>query len=110
MIERIYAILDKSEKLKLRHLLKVDKEIYPNNACEISMGDWVKIMKERNKMSRRLTNCIAPDWGYLEFHYSCLKNVDKSDIMGLRNAGEKSWEEFEALRKEYFNDINGQDY
>jgi hypothetical protein len=109
MIERIYSILDKSEKLKLRNLLITDEEIYPQKKCVITIGDWVQIMRERKEVTEnwrdsvrftRLCNCLS----HGTIKYECLNDVQEHHILNLRNAGYNTWTEFDKLRKKYLED------
>jgi DNA-directed RNA polymerase alpha subunit len=101
-IDLFYSLLTIDGKRALLELLEKDEELRIENYKEIEIKKWLEIEWVKQRSSVRLYNAI--------FHASFsdgrlfnkfLNDVDKEDVMGIRNFGEKSWKEFEKLRDEY---------
>jgi hypothetical protein len=107
-IEFLYSLLTIDDKNDLLDLLLKDEELNLRvEYDDISLGDWLDnyIMKENISISVRLFNCLRTASSRYEYRRRgkeiYLKEIDKVDIISIRNAGEKCWEEFERLRNTY---------
>jgi DNA-directed RNA polymerase alpha subunit len=110
-IKSFYSKLTINDKNDLLDLLLRDKELNLRVEYDgmyyydISLDDWLNyyIPKENVSISVRLHNCLLMNRRLDVELY--LKDIDKSDIMSIENAGKKCWEEFVKLRDEYYEAI-----
>lgn len=102
-ILQLYSFLSIETKVKLLELLNNDSDLI-RRRDNISIHEWLYIMKDKN-ISVRLYNCLFNSDRYDDIHGKLINDIEEMDIMKLRNAGKKCWEEFEKLREEYNESI-----
>jgi DNA-directed RNA polymerase alpha subunit len=98
-ILELYNFLSIDTKLKLLELLNNDLDLI-RRRDNIKIREWLDIMQDK-KMSVRLYNCLCRGSRYDDIRDKGINDVDEQDIISIRNAGKKCWEEFEKLREEY---------
>jgi hypothetical protein len=103
-ILQLYNFLSTETKIELLDLLNNDDKVinFKNN---IKISEWLETMHDKN-MSVRLYNCLYSASRYDRLRDKRLNDIDEIDIIVLRNAGKKCWQEFEKLREEYNGGIN----
>lgn len=102
-ILQLYSFLSIETKVKLLELLNNDSDVIPN-PYNITFQDWLHIVEEK-KMSVRLYNCLYFGRKDKDLKEMPINDIDKEDIISIRNAGVKCWQEFEKLRQEYNESI-----
>jgi hypothetical protein len=102
-ILQLYNFLSIDTKLKLLELLNNDLDLI-RRRDNIKISKWLDIMQDKN-MSVRLYNCLFRGSRYCDIWDKGINDIEEMDIMNLRNAGKKCWEEFEKLREEYNQSI-----
>ena len=102
-ILQLYNFLSIDTKLKLLELLNNDLDLI-RRRDNIKISEWLEIMQDK-KMSMRLYNCLYFASRYDDWRDKRINDIEEMDIMNLRNAGKKCWEEFEKLRQEYNESI-----
>ena len=108
-IDLLYSLLTIDGKRALLELLENDEELRIKNHEEIEVRNWLQIEWVKQRSSVRLYNGIFSESGRNgRLCNMSLNEVDKKDIMPIRNFGKKCWEEFEKLRDEYNKSIKKQ--
>jgi hypothetical protein len=97
-ILQLYNFLRIETKIELLDLLNNDAEVINFNH-NIKISEWLEIMKYKD-ISIRLYNSL-----YSACRDIKINDIDKMDIMRLRNAGKKCWQEFVKLREQYNESI-----
>lgn len=101
-IDLFYSLLTIDGKMALQELLENDEEFKIKKHKEIGLREWLQIEWVKQMCSVRLHNAIFSETGrYGRLNGKYLKDIDKYDIMSIRNSGKKCWEEFEKMRNEY---------
>jgi hypothetical protein len=98
-ILQLYNFLSIETKIELLDLLNNDEGVI-NFKYNIKISEWLETMRDKN-MSVRLYNCLYSASRYDRLRDTRINDIDEYDIMVLRNAGKKCWQEFERLREEY---------
>ena len=98
-ILQLYNFLSIQTKIELLDLLNNDAEVINFNH-NIKISEWLKIMKDKD-ISMRLYNSLYSSLHYHNLRDIRINDIDKMDIITLRNAGKKCWQEFEMLREQY---------
>ena len=106
-IYMLYSRLTIEEKMGLLELIAEDDKLNIKvEYDDIRVCDWLDnyILEENIFISVRLFNCLRfgsrHEWKIRD-NGGFLNNIQKVDIMSIRNAGQKCWEEFEKLRNTY---------
>jgi len=102
-ILQLYNFLSIDTKQQLLKLLNNDLDLI-RRQHNISFQDWLEIVEEKD-MSVRLRNCLYFGRKDEDLKEKSINDIDKEDIISIRNAGEKCWIEFEKLRQEYNESI-----
>jgi hypothetical protein len=102
-ILQLYNFLSIDTKLKLLELLNNDLDLI-RRRDNIKISEWLEVMQDK-KISVRLYNCLHFASRFDGWQDKRINDVEDMDIMNLRNAGKKCWQEFEKLRQEYNESI-----
>lgn len=87
-IARLYECLSMDEKKQLLYLLKKEKV---EDSKQMFVRDWV----DKIEPSVRLRNLLMAKW---RRENKLVSEVTAEEFFTIRNAGQKSWCEFEELR------------
>ena len=92
--------------MELLSLLNNDEEVICKKD-NINIKDWLETMSAKD-ISVRLFNCLrtlsnSRIWN--ESSERGIYDLEKIDIMNMKNAGKGCWIEFEKLRENYINSI-----
>jgi hypothetical protein len=89
-ILKMYECLSSDEKKQLMYLLKKERI---QDAELMRVRDWCR----KAQVSVRLYQILLKTWGK-DCDTKLVSDITKQEFFAIRNAGQKTWEEFTELR------------
>lgn len=99
-----HALISVDEVMKfmktdeLEYLEEVKQELLKIQASQITVRDWVYKATEKRLISVRLFNILTRGWRYKD-DIEIISDITRDEFLSVRNAGEKTWDEFSRLRE-----------
>lgn len=84
---------------ELEYWREVKQELLKIKATQMTVRDWVYKATEKRLISVRLFNILMIGWGRYEDCIEIISDITKDEFLSIRNAGEKTWNEFNKLRE-----------